>query len=45
MNLTYEYSKVTKKEDVEVFRPLVNQLFKLQAERADKKWKKMGIVC
>ena len=39
MKITYEYSKVTKKEDVEVFRPLVDQLFKLQAERADKKWK------
>ena len=41
LNLTYEYSKVTKKEDVEVFRPLVDQLFKLQAERADNKWKQM----
>lgn len=39
MNLTYECSKVTKKEDVEVFRPLVDQLFKLQAERAEEKWK------
>lgn len=39
MKISYEYSKVTKKEDVEVFRPLVDQLFKLQAERADKKWK------
>ena len=39
MNLTFEYSKVTKKEDVEVFRPLVDQLFKLQAERAEDKWK------
>ena len=41
MNLTYEYSKVTKKEDVEVLRPLVDQLFKLQAERADEKYKPM----
>ena len=41
INLTYEYSKVTKKEDVEVLRPLVDQLFKLQAERADKKWKQI----
>jgi len=39
MNLTYEYSKVAKKEDVEVIRPLVDQLFKLQAERAEDKWK------
>ena len=39
MKITYEYSKVTKKENVEVLRPLVDQLFKLQAERADKKWK------
>ena len=41
MNLGYEYSKVTSKEDVEVFRPLVDQLFKLQAERADTKWKQI----
>ncbi|MBT3283193.1 GNAT family N-acetyltransferase [Candidatus Bathyarchaeota archaeon] len=39
MNLTYEYTKITKKDDVEVFRPLVDQLFKLQAERAEDKWK------
>ncbi len=41
MNLAYEYSKVTKKEDIEVIRPLVDQLFKLQAERAEEKWKPM----
>ncbi len=41
MNLSYEYSTVTTKEDVEIFRPLVDQLFKLQAERADKKWKQI----
>ena len=41
MNLRYEYSKVTKKEDVEVFRHLVDQLFQLQAERADEKYKPM----
>ena len=33
--------RVTKKEDVEVIRPLVDQLFKLQAERADEKWKQI----
>lgn len=41
MKLSYEFSKVTKKEDVEVFRHLVDQLFKLQAERADDKYKPM----
>ena len=41
MKITYEYSKITKREDVEVLRPLVDQLFKLQAERADNKWKKI----
>ena len=39
MNLIYEYSKVSKKDDVEVIRPLVDQLFKLQADRAEEKWK------
>ncbi len=38
MNISYSSKKVRIKEDIEVIRPLVDKLFKLQADRAAVKW-------